>query len=141
MAEDSQTVTEETTEAQDESEETEETETPLVEVYSAKGLPKGWVTRKTLDVEKEITLLYTCPVRKSTVYMKFGPSWGPEGLKVWIQVYKDGGWVNAANMEPLYTAETIAFVFDEPHRYRIFAKTYKDGVRSNKCRFRFVGLA
>ncbi len=142
IAEDTTAETEETAETQDETEETEEAETSLVEIYRAKELPKGWKTQKTLEVDTEdYTEIYNCPVRKCTVYMKFKTTWGPSDLRVWIQVLKDGKWMNAANMEGLDAGETIVFVFDEPYRYRIVAKALEGGFRSNKCRFRFVGLA
>ena len=149
MAEDLQVKTEDSAETQAESEETvdssdgsEQTEDSLVEMYRAKKMPKGWKTQRTLDVDKEeITEIYNCPVRKSTVYMQVANSWGPDELKVWIQVLKDGGWVNAANMEGLKDTRPLVFVLDEPRRYRIFAKTLRGGVKSNKVKFYFVGLA
>ncbi len=149
MAEDLQVETEDSVETQAETEETadpsddsEQTEESLVEMYRAKKMPKGWKTRKALDVDKEeIIEIYNCPVRKSTVYMQVANSWGPDELKVWIQVLKDGEWVNAANMEGLRDTRPLVFVFDGPYRYRIFARTLKGGVKSDRCLFYFVGLA
>ena len=153
-AEDSLTRTEETAgslaeteETQEETEETDETgekESQLVKIYKAeKKLPEGWQTKKRRRIEDEITEVYTCPVRKSSVYMKFAGTFGITKMKVWIQVFKDGEWVNAANTEGIQLGGTIAFVFDAPYRYRIFARRIKGTgyPKDRRCDFIFVGLA
>ena len=148
-AEDSVTGTEETEETlteteetQEETEETGEEEPQLVKLYRAeRKLPDGWQTKKWRKIQDEYTEIYTCPVRKSTVYMKFDETWGILKMRVWIQVLKDGEWVNAASTESLQLASTIAFVFDAPYRYRFLAKRLKGVPEDRRCKFIFVGYA
>ena len=73
------------------------------------------------------TLIYTCPVRQQHVTVTWDSGFGPEQLRVLVEILDGNSWVDFGEKYITSKGTSIAFDFDQAYRYRVSVKRVSAG--------------
>ena len=78
-------------------------------------------------------LIYTCPVRKTDVYVTWDYTYGPTSVYVRFERLVNGGWENCGSTEISAVGNSCTLRMAEPARYRVYIT--KAAGLDGKCGF------
>ena len=75
-----------------------------------------------LVTSSDYNKVYTCPVRKNSVEIKFSKSEGPASAILKVEIKNaDGQWEALEETKAVDLAHTVSFDLGGPYRYRVYA--------------------
>ena len=92
---------------------------------------------RSIYLNNEIQVLYTCPVKKNDVFVTFHSSETPTSAKVKILTLDpiDGSWDEASDWEVIMLGETVPFNLTQSARYRIWVAKAEQLHPNGNCTF------